>query len=278
MTIYKNILTTRGRHKIRILKVFSRLTVTLIVLVAIVLVIGKPSFSYVTPERDKVFQVSIVNALLAGQYDGDVTYKEIKQHGNFGIGATARLAGEVIALKGEFYEFDSDGVPHHIDDSVKAPFATVKFFKADKRADLNEPLSLQQLAQRLDTLIPTKNAFHAIEIQGTFNSLKVRNSLQPQSKPYVPLVDVLKNVVISDLQNVEGTMVGYRTPEYLGVINSPVYHFHFISSDRKSGGHVLDCQLQDVSVAIDTTSGLELVLPKNQEFYEADLSNPPQPM
>jgi acetolactate decarboxylase len=73
-------------------------------------------------------------------------------------------------------------------------------------------------------------------------------------------------------------MVGFRTPEYLGTLNSPVYHFHFISTDRRSGGHVLDCQLQNASVAIDTTSELGLVLPKNQEFYEADLSNPPQPM
>jgi acetolactate decarboxylase len=124
---------------------------------------------------------------LAAQYDGDLTYREVKQHGDFGIGATARLAGEVIALKGEFYELNEDGVPHLVDDSVTAPFATVKFFRPDKRASLNEPLSLQQLAERLDTLIPTKNAFHAIEIQGTFKSLKVRNSLQPQSNPLLSL-------------------------------------------------------------------------------------------
>lgn len=278
MTIHKGISATRGRQKRRLLKVFSRLTVTLIAFVAIIWVIGAPGFSYVSPERDKLFQVSIYNALLAAQYDGDLTYTEVKQHGDFGLSATNRLAGEVVALKGEFYEFNSDGVPHLVDDSVTTPIATVKFFRPDKRASLNEPSSLQQLGERLDTLIPTKNAFHAIEIQGTFKSLKVRNAVQPQSKPYVPLAEVNKNVKISDFQNIKGTLVGFRSPEYVGTIIGPLYHFHFISTDRRSGGHVLDCQLLNGKVAIDTTSGLELVLPKNQEFYEADLSNPPQPM
>lgn len=277
MTIYESISATRSRQKRKTLKVFSRLTVTLISFVAIVLVIVAPGFSYVSPERDKVFQVSIYNGILAGQYDGDLTYKEVKQHGDFGLGATSRLAEEVIALKGEFYKFNKDGVPERIDDSVIAPFATVKFFKPDKRASLNESLNLQQLAQRLDTLIPTKNAFHAIEIQGTFESMKVRNSLYPQTKPYAPLVEVSKDVAISELQNVKGTIVGFRSPEYLVTV-IPLYHFHFISSDRRFGGHVLDCQLQNASVAIDTSSGLELVLPKNQDFYQADLSNPPRPM
>lgn len=278
MTIHKSMEATIGRQKRRKFNVFSRLTVTLVALVAIVLVIGVSGFSYVSAERDKVFQVSIFNALLAAQYDGDLTYREVKQHGDFGIGSTTRLAEEVIALKGEFYKFNKDGVSQLVDDSVITPFATVKFFRFDKRASLNELSSLKQLGERLNTLIPTKNAFHAIEIQGTFKSLKLRNSLQPQSKPYVPLVEVVKNVAISELQNIKGTMVGFRSPEYLGIINSPVYHFHFISADRRLGGHVLDCQLLDASVAIDTTSQLELALPKNQEFYEADLSNPPQPM
>ncbi|WP_258003640.1 acetolactate decarboxylase [Fischerella muscicola] len=33
-----------------------------------------------------LFQISTINALIAGVYDGDTNFKELKAHGNFGLG------------------------------------------------------------------------------------------------------------------------------------------------------------------------------------------------
>lgn len=43
--------------------------------------------------KDVLFQTSTINALLDGVYDGEMTYKELKQHGGFGLGTFNGLDG-----------------------------------------------------------------------------------------------------------------------------------------------------------------------------------------
>ncbi|MCC6442007.1 MAG: acetolactate decarboxylase [Armatimonadetes bacterium] len=38
------------------------------------------------PDRDILFQISTFDALMSGLYDGAMTFKELKKHGDFGIG------------------------------------------------------------------------------------------------------------------------------------------------------------------------------------------------
>ncbi len=66
-------------------------------------------------------------------------------------------------------------------------------------------------------------------------------------------------------------MVGFWMPEHMKGLNVPGYHFHFITEDRKAGGHVLECKLSDVLVGIDYTNRYYLVLPESAEFGEANL-------
>lgn len=52
---------------------------------------------------------------------------------------------------------------------------------------------------------------------------------------------------------------------------------HFITSDRSSGGHLLDCQVEkNATVRIDEISDFEMVLPEDKEFYSADLTGEKQ--
>ena len=46
---------------------------------------------------------------------------------------------------------------------------------------------------------------------------------------------------VFDLADVEGTMVGFRFPDYSEGIEVSGYHLHFITADRTRGGHVLAC-------------------------------------
>ena len=47
-----------------------------------------------------LFQASTVGALLHGAYDGDLSFAELAEHGDLGLGTLNGLDGEMIALDG----------------------------------------------------------------------------------------------------------------------------------------------------------------------------------
>jgi len=177
----------------------------------------------------------------------------------------------MIGLDGVFYQIKADGIVYAVDDAMKTPFAAVTFFEADKEIRLSESMNYRALEDYLDTMLPTENIFYAIRIDGGFRYIKTR-SVPGQKKPYPPLVEVVKNQPTFEFHNVAGTVVGFRCPAYVKGVNVPGYHLHFITKDKKGGGHVLKCRIQDVTIGIDYTSGFYLALPEAGAFYETDLS------
>ncbi|MCP4363811.1 MAG: acetolactate decarboxylase, partial [Planctomycetes bacterium] len=85
----------------------------------------------VPEDGDTMFQVSTINALLEGVYDGDITLGELKRHGDFGVGAADELDGELVELGGEIYQLKFDGLAYKASDSMETPFAVVTFFEPD---------------------------------------------------------------------------------------------------------------------------------------------------
>lgn len=93
-----------------------------------------------------------------------------------------------------------------------------------------------------------------------------------QQEPYYPLVEIVKEQSIFEFHDVRGTIVGFRCPDSVKGVNVPGYHLHFITEDRKAGGHLLSCQLQDATIAIDYTSEFYMVLPQHEsEEQQSDL-------
>jgi len=242
----------------------------LFILLVIVFVIALSGYSHPQENEDVLFQTSTINALLEGVYDGEITYGELEQYGDFGIGTFNGLDGEMIGLEGTFYQIKADGIAYPVDASMRTPFAAVTFFEADKIVLSDRALDQKELEQYLDDLLPTKNIFYALKIEGVFKYIKAR-SVPRQNKPYPPLVEVVKNQSIFEFHNVEGTIVGFRCPIYAEGINVPGYHLHFITEDRKAGGHLLECQVQNIGIEIDYTSEFYMVLPENAEFYAVNL-------
>src|SRR5919202_5710743 len=76
-----------------------------------------------------LFQTSTIEALLDGNYDGDVTFAELEDRGDFGLGTLNALDGEMIALDGSFYQVKSDGRAYPIDGKARTPFAVVTVFE-----------------------------------------------------------------------------------------------------------------------------------------------------
>jgi acetolactate decarboxylase len=210
-------------------------------------------------DRDVLFQTSTISALSEGDFDGTLTYGDLRQHGDFGLGTFDNLDGEMIALAGEFYQIKADGKANPVEDSMETPFAVVTFFEPDKTVSLDKMLDYEQLKQYLDSMLSARDIFYAIEVEGTFKYIKAR-SVSAQSKPYPSLAEALEGQTIFEFNDVTGTLVGFWCPTYVEGINVPGYHFHFITSDRQNGGHLLDCETDNAKVEIDYTSGSFVML------------------
>ncbi len=222
-------------------------------------------------DREVLYQASTIQALLAGDYDGQITLCALKQHGDFGLGTFQGLDGEMVVLDGRFYQVKADGCVYLVNKAAGIPFAQVTFFDTDKTFTIDKELSYAQLKQYLDGLLPSKNIFYAVKISGSFKYLKTR-TVPKQVKPYPGLNQAIKDQKVFEFHNIKGTVVGWRCPEYFKGLSVDGYHLHFISEDRLSGGHLLDFQTSGVKVEIDETVDFYLNLPTNQEFLGFHLS------
>src|SRR5262245_29808139 len=104
-------------------------------------------------EPHVLFQASTIGALLAGAYEGDLGFAELAEHGDLGLGTLNRLDGEMIALDGEFFRADADGIVHPIPPEARTPFAVVTRFEPTLDARLDRPLSHDELLARIDDLL-----------------------------------------------------------------------------------------------------------------------------
>jgi acetolactate decarboxylase len=58
-------------------------------------------------------------------------------------------------------------------------------------------------------------------------------------------------------------VVGFYLPGYMSGLNMPGYHLHFISDDRKSGGHILDLEAgPNTTIELDGTPQLFASIPE----------------
>jgi len=224
-------------------------------------------------ETDSLFQVSTLGALLVGIYDGEATYADLAEKGDFGLGTFNALDGEMICLDGIFYQIRTDGNACPVDSSQKAPFANLAFFRPDATEALQQLDGYESLKAYLDSRLKTVNVPCAVRVDGTFSFMKAR-SVSAQEQPYPPLADAVAGQTVFEFHDVQGTMVGFRMPAYMdGGINVSGYHFHFITGDRTAGGHVLECAVDRASAAIDYLHDVTMVLPGDDAFYAADLDS-----
>ena len=212
-------------------------------------------------QAPEIFQVSTLHALNEGAYDGDTTFGELKKRGDFGLGTLNGMDGEMLGFGGDFYQITSDGAVHQVPDAAQTPFAAVTFFRPKMIADVRGPLDYAGLKAALETLMPRKDRIYAIRADAILRKIKVR-SVSRQTPPYPTLQDVVKGQAVRELENVQGTLVGFWFPEYLGNLNEAGFHLHFLDSQRKAGGHVLEMLLDAASVRVQGSRGYSLRLPE----------------
>jgi len=218
-----------------------------------------------------LFQTSTIDALLEGKYEGDVSFAELGSSGDFGLGTFDALDGEMICLDGNFYQVKADGMAYAVDDKARTPFAVVTVFEPDTRLTVSKPMDFEALCDHLDGIIAVGAVCCAIRVDGRFEYVKTR-SVPRQRKPYPPLVEVVKHQPTFELGDVSGSLVGFRFPDYAQGLNVSGYHFHFITTDRSAGGHVLGCRLARGELYIDHEGDLRLELPPNVGLPTPDRS------
>jgi acetolactate decarboxylase len=222
-------------------------------------------------EHHVLFQASTIGALLDGAYDGDLSFGELAEHGDLGLGTLNGLDGEMIALDGRFYRADVDGEVGEVGVDAQTPFAVVTRFEPTIDRTIDGWLDHEGMLARLDGLIPKEAASCAIRLEGRFELIRAR-SVPRQTPPYRPLTEVVLEQHVFELSDAEGTMLGFRFPDYVEGIEVSGYHLHFISADRKRGGHVLASRSNGLRVRLDPSSELHIELPPEIDLADPDLA------
>jgi acetolactate decarboxylase len=62
-------------------------------------------------------------------------------------------------------------------------------------------------------------------------------------------------------QTIPSGLVGFRMPAFVKGINVPGYHVHFLTADRKAGGHVVEFTLEGGRLEVAMCSRIDLLLP-----------------
>jgi acetolactate decarboxylase len=219
-----------------------------------------------------LFQASTIGALLEGGFEGDLSFAELAQHGDLGLGTLNHLDGEMVALDGEFFRADVDGRLGPVAPQERTPFAVVTRFEPTVEERMpDEELGHEELLARLDALVPAGASSCAIRLDGRFDLVRAR-SVPRQEPPYRPLTEVVADQHVFELTDLEGTMVGFRFPTYVEGIEVAGYHLHFASVDRGRGGHVLDSRSRGLRARLDPSDDLHVELPPRVELEDPDLA------
>lgn len=226
---------------------------------------------------NEIFQYSIASALMDGVAENGLPISTLLTHGDHGLGTFRHMVGELVILNGIPYQMKSDGSVTTVDTSPQstavAPFAMATHFEPAQTTEavLNDKADLHTV---LSFLLPeAHNIFLAFRIHGTWKSVTVR-TVGGQSKPHEGLMEVGAHQTSQTFEErMEGTIIGFRAPAYMQGVSIPGDHLHFISADKKRGGHLLALVSDgEVTVEVAPISKFHLELPVHDEdFNEASL-------
>ena len=209
----------------------------------------------------EAYQVATISSLLAGGYDGNATVGEMLRHGNFGLGTFNGVDGEMMVLDGRVYRGNADGRAGPVSKKELTPFAVVVAFRPQGSMRVAGGQSLEHLQATLDALPYSASRILAARIDGHFETIKIRS--EPKQKPpYRPLGEVIKEAQVDHtLSGVQGTLIAFRFPAAASSVNVAGWHFHFLTSDKTRGGHVLNLTTGAGRAALEEISDLRISFP-----------------
>ncbi|THV62507.1 MULTISPECIES: acetolactate decarboxylase [Chryseobacterium] len=219
---------------------------------------------------DKIFHYSSMDAMRNGVYTGDLTVQDLKKKGDFGLGTYNLLDGELIALDGNVYRIASDGSVEIADNKRLVPFGSFTFFKKDHLITLENIQTTDMLMKKLLEVLPSSNRFYAVKIETTFMNVTLGGAEKVHEKDTTGIAVLMKTRPLYKKQNIKGTLTGFYNPSYIGGLDLSPFHFHFLSEDKRVGGHLMEGTFDSakITVQLDEKNAYELILPgKSNDGY-----------
>jgi acetolactate decarboxylase len=156
-------------------------------------------------------------------------------------------------------------------DDMEIPYINATFFDKDLSFDVQERINYDSLRKLIQKQFPSRNFFYAFKIHAELDTLKL-GSLYKQEMPYQEGLDsLMPKRPTFQAKNVSGTMVGFFCPDFMGDINVAGFHLHFVSDDKKTGGHVMEFMGKNFKVEMDKISSYNFVLPETTAFDTVNL-------
>ncbi|MDN5396132.1 MAG: acetolactate decarboxylase [Chryseobacterium sp.] len=217
--------------------------------------------------EDKIYHYSSMDAMRNGVYTGDVTVKELRQKGDFGLGTYNFLDGELIALDDNIFRIATDGSVEMADEQKKVPFGSFTFFRKDQAFVMEHISTFADFQQKLLKILPSRNRFYAVKVEASFTSITLGGAIKVDEKDTTGIASFMKTRPLYKKQNIRGTLVGFYNPGYAGGLDLSPFHFHFISDDKKSGGHMVEGNFSNtkITVQLDEKNAYEVILPNSND-------------
>ncbi|MDU4618566.1 MAG: acetolactate decarboxylase [Staphylococcus epidermidis] len=216
-----------------------------------------------------LYQHGTLGTLMAGLLEGTASINDLLEHGDLGIATLTGSDGEVIFVDGKAYHANEHKEFIELTGDEMTPYATVTKFKADssfKTSNKNQ----EEVFDEVKKQMKSENMFSAVKISGTFKKMHVR-MMPGQEPPYTRLIDSARRQPEETRENIKGSIVGFFTPELFHGIGSAGFHIHFANDDRDFGGHILDFEVDDVTVEIQNFETFEQHFPVDaKSFTDAD--------
>ena len=238
------------------------------------LTIGSTSAYADEENQENLTQVALLQSLAQGYFGGTVTVGELLTKGDTGIGTFEGLNGEMIAMDGKIYQALGDGTVIVAPDDTIIPYATVTFFDNEIQVKLSDIKDKAQFEEELNAAVAKHgvNSFYMVKFSAEFSSILFRSEYGSKP-PYPTLVEALKGKQTEFTEkNIKGTLVGLFCPSYMGELNTPGWHFHFLSDDKKKGGHILELSLKEATAYLDKTDKFTMLLHDDEEFHKINLA------
>lgn len=219
--------------------------------------------------KGKYYQVSTLQALALGFSKPVITVEELLMHGDLGLGTFEDVDGEMIVLDGKCHRALNNGDVIPAEDERGVPFASVCRFHSHRMERLGEMDTIERLKEWLTLRIEEEfglNSMYAVRIDGEFSKVDARSESGTKAR-HVTLKDALSVTQKAFVfENIKGSLVCVYYPDYMDGINAAGWHLHFLSEDKKHGGHVFDISLRKGDAAFCRITSVEVRIPDTPEF------------
>ncbi len=220
-------------------------------------------------DSGKFYQISTLQALALGFSKSVTTVEELLLHGDIGLGTFEDVDGEMIVLDGKCYRAKNNGdvVPAELERGV--PFASVCCFQSHKQEKLGRMDTIDQLKEWLTLRIEEDfglNSMYMVRIDGEFSKVDARSESGTKAH-HVSLKDALSVTQKAFIfEDIKGSLVCVYYPDYMDGINAAGWHLHFLSEDKKHGGHVFDISLSRGNASFCRITSVEVQIPDTPAF------------